>query len=527
MTPEVILENPIEPILAPAVPSTAGMTTKVVKGSIWTLGGAVLPLAVSFFSTPFIIRYLGSETYGVLLLVGLIPTYFSFADLGMGVASTRFASEAYGRGDHKIEGEIVRGAALIALTGSMLFAVPIILFAPAIIEQFGISPDLRQTASTALRITTSAFVLGVIASVLNTPMLSRLRMDLNTVTSTIPKLLIGLGTPALLYVGGGVLSAVAMAFLAALAGLILVFYFSARLLPDLAELTVNTKHFRPLIKFGLGCVASGIAAILLMNLEKLAISRLASVKDLAYYSVAATFAGMTTMFSLAMVQSLIPAFSQLLSAEKKAEFDRLFFRSMRLNVLWLLPVLTLMFIIARPFFTLWAGPEFGKNSTPPFYILLVGLFFNVLAFVPQTTLAASGRTDLLAKLYWLELIIYGGLVAFLVYRYGIVGAALAWSIRVILDAVAIAALSIRVVGVPLHQFRSILVALTAALSLVPAIVFASYNNFTLWLLLITPLSCAVYAAIMWKVFLDSDEVNWVKQLGLRWLSRVTFGARGI
>ena len=70
------------------------MTTKVVKGSMWTLAGSVAPLAVSFISTPFIIRYLGAESYGVLLLVGLIPAYFSFADFGMGVASTKFAAEA-------------------------------------------------------------------------------------------------------------------------------------------------------------------------------------------------------------------------------------------------------------------------------------------------------------------------------------------------------------------------------------------------------------------------------------------------
>ena len=42
-------------------PSTAGMTTRVVKGSIWTLAGQVLPLFASLVTTPLIIRMLGSE----------------------------------------------------------------------------------------------------------------------------------------------------------------------------------------------------------------------------------------------------------------------------------------------------------------------------------------------------------------------------------------------------------------------------------------------------------------------------------
>lgn len=75
------------------------MTTKVVKGSLWTLAGQVAPLAVSLVATPFVIRLLGAESYGVLILIGLIPTYLGFAAFGMSMASTKFGSEAYAEGD--------------------------------------------------------------------------------------------------------------------------------------------------------------------------------------------------------------------------------------------------------------------------------------------------------------------------------------------------------------------------------------------------------------------------------------------
>jgi len=48
------------------------MTTKVVKGSLWTLAGQVAPLGVSLVTMPFVIRMLGAESGGVLILVGLI-----------------------------------------------------------------------------------------------------------------------------------------------------------------------------------------------------------------------------------------------------------------------------------------------------------------------------------------------------------------------------------------------------------------------------------------------------------------------
>src|SRR5687768_3804067 len=125
------------------------MTTKVVKGSMWTLGGSVLPLAVSFVSTPFVIRFLGAEGYGVLVLVGLIPTYFAFADFGMGIASTKFASEAYAEGDQVKEGEVVRTAALIALCFSLIFAIPIFIFSHWIVTLFNVPEHYWDTGSIA------------------------------------------------------------------------------------------------------------------------------------------------------------------------------------------------------------------------------------------------------------------------------------------------------------------------------------------------------------------------------------------
>jgi O-antigen/teichoic acid export membrane protein len=287
------------------------MTTKVVKGSMWTLGGSVLPLAVSFISTPFIIRFLGAESYGVLLLVGLIPTYFSFADFGMGIASTKFASEAFGQGDKQKEAQVVWTASAIALVASLIIAVPIIIFASPIIISLNVPEQLQWQATIALRIASVSFVLGILGSVVNSPMLSRLRMDLNTITAAVPKILLAAVTPFILYFGGGIVEAVSWAFIVGVATLAVVVYFSGRLLPEMFRAGINRDLFRPLLKFGGAWVVAMIAAMLLVNLEKLFLTKMVSVKALAYYSVAFTFANMATMFSQAMIQSLIPAFSQL------------------------------------------------------------------------------------------------------------------------------------------------------------------------------------------------------------------------
>ncbi|HTK37053.1 MAG TPA: flippase [Pyrinomonadaceae bacterium] len=492
-------------------PSTAGMTTKVVKGSLWTLGGQVLPMMVSFFATPFVIRFLGSEKYGVLILVGLIPTYFSFADFGMGIASTKFGSEAYGQGNGEKEAAIVRTAAFIAFCSSMAVALPIFLFSSQIIGLFNVPPELHTVASISLKITAVALVFGIIGQVVNTPMLARLRMDMNTATSAVPKILMAATTPFVLFLGGGIVEAVCVAFGTAALMLTANIYFSGRLLPQLYGWTINREYFRPLLKYGGAWLIGSIAGILLVNLEKIFLTRFVSVRALAYYSVAFTFSSIATMFSAAMIQSLIPAFSQLTTKEKRSEFDALFSRSIRLNLILTFPGLMFLFVIARPFFTIWAGPEFGAESTLPFYILLLGLIFNFPAYIPFTTIAAVGRTDVFAKLYWIEIFLYSAVAYMLIRHFGIVGAAAAWSLRVTADAIVMIWLSKHIAGVSYKfLYGSWSMVLGVAALLPPVFVAAFYDNLSPVLIGLLPVCSAVYAILIWKWFIDSDERLWIK-----------------
>lgn len=493
-------------------PSTKGMTTRVVKGSLWTLAGQVLPLFVSLISTHFVIRFLGSEGYGIVILVGLIPGYFAFADLGMGIASTKFGSEAYGRGERKAEGEIVRTATFIALLCSLAIAVPIFIFSRWIVaDWFNVSENFQSSASIALKITSVSFVLGILASVLNTPQIARLRMDLNTLVNAAPKILMGIATPLVLYFGGYIIEAVLVALFAAVLIFAGTVFTSGKLLPELYQPTINRAYFKPLLKFGGGWLIAMIAAILLTNVEKILLARYVSVQSLAYYSIAFTFANMAAMFSQAMTQSLVPAFSQLLAPDKKIEFETLFARSIRLNLIWILPAIMFMFVAAKPFFTIWAGAEFGIESSPPFYVLLFGLFFNILAYIPHSTIIASGKTDVLAKLYWAELVLYILAAVWLVNSYQIIGAAAAWSLRVIIDAIAIIWLAKKITSASFTFFNHFIGLILGVILLLPPIIFAYFfDNFSLWLIPLGGICLASYSLFIWKTFVDSDEKKWIK-----------------
>lgn len=490
-------------------PSTAGMTTKVVKGSLWTMAGNVLPQAISLITTPFTIRLLGAEGYGIVILIALIPTYLGFADFGMATASTKFGSEAYGEGDADKEARIIRTSALITFLSSFAVALVVMIFSSAVIDLFDIAAVYHADAVIALRIAAVSFVLSTLSQVFNTPQLTRLRMDLQTFITAGTRTFGHVATPIVLYFGFGIIGAVSVICAAAFINLVWQIIVSRKLLPQLFDSGLEMPAIGKMLRYGSSIVIASVAVLLLNNIEKGLLAKTVSATALGYYSIAFTLATVITLFSAAMVQSLIPAFSQLQTHEHREQLTSIYSRTIRLSMLWSLPVLLILALTAKPFFTLWAGPDFGDASSVPLYFLLVGLLFNIFALIPHSVILASGRTDILAKLYWVELPPYILLVWWMSSKYGAAGAAAAWSIRVIVDAalhfyVARSVLDIKFEGNALPGFA--LGTLIMSAPVAAAIYFGETNI----LIVAIGIACVFgYGLIALRTIVTKEEAKWL------------------
>lgn len=483
------------------------MTTKVVKGTLWTMIGLTVPIFFSLFATPLNTRLLGAERYGLFVLVLLIPAYFGFADFGMGIASTKFASAAFAEGDTAKEARIVRTAGLIAALTTLPFWAAMFFFPTVLLGLFKVPPDLEFEGALALRLASITFVSNFLSLIFNSPELTRLRMDINiSITSGIRLLGIIL-TPLVIYLGGGVVGAVAVGLCVSLVTLTGHLIASARLLPQLIGVDIDKNSARAMLNFGGSLVIAGVATVLLSNLEKLVLTRVTSVETLAYYSIASTFAAMLTLFSGSIVQSLMPAFSQLQNEENRTALNKLYTRGVRLTFVWLLPAVVFMVIVGKPFFTYWFGTDFGRESTGPFYIIVGGFFFNVLAYFPFTAIMASGRSDIFARIYWIELGPYLILVWLCASHWGAIGAAFAWSLRVTCDALILFYLARRI-GMRLLQLEPMRFCFAGLIMLAPITILFVFPDSVLGVFFTGVVSALIYTALAWKSILEPAEVEW-------------------
>jgi len=146
----------------------------------------------------------------------------------------------------------------------------------------------------------------------------------------------------------------------------------------------------------------------------------------------------TKLFLLpaALTSVLFPAFASSLASNPK-QTTVLYERGLRYLLLAFYPILLVLVGGAREGLTLWVGNKFATQSTVVFQVLALGVLFNSLGQVAFALVQGAKRPDLTARLHLLELHCYLGVLWWAIHSTGILGAAWVWTLRVLVDMVAL------------------------------------------------------------------------------------------
>jgi O-antigen/teichoic acid export membrane protein len=173
------------------------------------------------------------------------------------------------------------------------------------------------------------------------------------------------------------------------------------------------------------------------------VGSLISVQAVAFYSVPADLVTRMTILPASILIPLFPAFSAIQATGNETRMQDLYARSMKYVALTMALLASLVVVFAHPILSVWIDEDFARNGTLVMQILAVGIFVNSIGFLPSTILQAVGRPDLTAKCYLIETPITALLMWILTVRYGILGTAIAWALRVVGDTAILLVLSAR------------------------------------------------------------------------------------
>jgi len=407
----------------------------LARNTVLNFVGQIIPLVVGIITIPYVVRGLGTEEFGVLSIAWVLLGYFGFFDLGLGRATTKFVAECLGRGEMDQLPKWIwtsLGFQLVfGLTGTAVVAGLV----PFLVDQvLKIPPELIGDTKVSFFILAGSLPIvlatngfrGVLEAAQRFDLVNYVRVPANTLVFLLPALGLpfGLRLPGIIF----------LLVLARVGAMLAFLAFCIKIYPNLRKrFSFDSRLLRPLAVFGGWITVSNVVGPLMTYMDRFFIGALLSMAAVGYYTAPYEAVTRLSVVPGSLVATLFPAFSSLGATGSSQRSEQICARSVKFLLLALGPALCLIPVFAHEILRVWLGGDFAQKSSSVLQILAIGVLLNCLSFVPLTLLQAIGRPDLTAKFHLLETPIYFILMWFLVRRFGITGAALAWSLRVAID----------------------------------------------------------------------------------------------
>jgi len=400
------------------------------------LAGLILPVVVALASIPYVVRGLGPERFGVLSIAWAVLSSVSVFDLGLGRATTKFVAECLGRGE---TGELpalvwtsLWSQMLLGVAGTVITAAA----TPVLVDRcLRISSAIGGETKSSFFILAASFPVVLAGNALRGLLEAAQRFDVVNYVKVPAAISIFLLPAVALPLGVHLPGIVCLLVLAAVGAALAYLAACLNLFPILRhDFSLDSKLLRPLLFYGGWITVSNFVNPLLRYMDRFVIGSVLSMSSVGYYTAPNEAISKASVLPGSLVATLFPAFASLDASGSRRKVEELCARSLKSLILLMGPALLLVVVFAHEILRLWLGDDFAAQSTILLQVFSVGVLFNSLAFIPFSLLQAVGRPDLTAKFHLLEFPCYAVALWILLPRVGLVGAALAWSLRLCVDA---------------------------------------------------------------------------------------------
>lgn len=425
----------------------------IITNTFFSIASKIVPLLIAVICIPIIIKGLGEEKYGALTIALVFIGYFNLFDLGIGRAITKFISERVGKNKDTEIVEIYRtGVRLtfgLGIFGGVLF---FLISKPITIYYIKPPQHLLQEILAGLNYLSIGIPFtilinsyrGVLEALHEFKAITFSQIILGVITYL--GLIVALQFTTDLGILIGYLSAVKLIHF-------LIYYGITRAKIPTIEISnsFNKSFATKMLGFGGWITVSTVVSPIMSMLDRLVIASKSGMEQVAYYATSNEITQRVGILPTALVGVLFPVFSKN-SGFNTQQNSKLYGFSFDLMMCG--SVLFGVFFIgtAEDLLSIWIDEGFAEQSFLVLQIIAIGAVFNFMARIPFTFIQGLNRPDITAKFHLLELPIFLIMLYLLIDVYGITGAAIATTVRMILDFILLHGFTVRTFRMPSKIF---------------------------------------------------------------------------
>jgi len=368
------------------------------KRSLLSNSGIVLftqvwSVFLSLFTTPYIIKKLGTDAYGILSLIIVLTGYLSFLDLGFGWGLIKYIAEFRAKDDRDAIKKTVETSLFVFLSLGLVASLALILSAAWVTNSvFNIPRVLVPEAVKAIRISAVGFLLSFLIVVLSSFFKGVQRFDLSNITQTFFNSSYVIGTVILLIFGKGLIEIVWLSLLLNGLALLAHILLANRLLPGIARLPrFHKPYFKMLAGFSFFSMLSRLGMLAIYQIDKFFVAYFLPISMLSYYVVPFNLSQKLNFMGSNIASVAMPFATEKISTHQEQSFRQTYYRIAK--SLWLLTLAPTMVVLvfSNQILRLWISPEFSRQGTIPLIFLAAGFFIISVATLEAVTIDASGK----------------------------------------------------------------------------------------------------------------------------------------
>lgn len=407
----------------------------LIKNSIYNLGGFIIPTIVAIPSLGVLARTLGTESFGLFTLAFAVVGYASIFDAGLTRAVIREISIFR---DDKTERNNIISTATISVALLGILAAVIIYFSVHKIGVFlNVSVQLTDDFEKSFKVLSLAVPIFLVNQIWLASLEGMERFGNINIQRTISSSCLAIIPAFFAYYYHSLYYAMLGLVIGRIISLAISFLFSREIILT-AGWSFKFQTLKRLIMFGGWITVSNIISPVMVYFDRFVISHVLGANKVAFYTAPSEAVARLLNIPAALSRALFPKLSSSTLVTDKNKLERL---SYILMLIACLPILLVGMVFANKIMVIWMGPDYAGEPAMILRILLVGFIFNALAQIPFSKIQAAGYAKITATLHMFELLPYLLALYYLTIHFSLIGTALAWSLRVSLDFIALYILS--------------------------------------------------------------------------------------
>ena len=382
---------------------------------------------------PLYIKYLGVEAYGLIGFYAVMQAWLTLFDMGITQTLNREMAR-FRAGAHTSQSihNLLRSLEIISGVLALVICFLVLLASHYIANHW-----LKARILNADEIAVAVSLMGVVISMRfiegiykGALMGLQKQVAVNVVNVIIATMRYGGVVVVLAFYKLSIEAFFVWQVFSSLLSVLLLIFLVYKTLPKASIRPQFSKYvILDIARFASGMMGITFLALLLTQIDKVLLSKLITLEEYGYYTLAAAVAGGLALITVPITQAIYPKLVEYISQEKQDELVRIYHQGSQLVSLLLAPISMMLIFFAHDIIFLWSGDALLADKVSPILIpLVIGSFLNCLVWMPYQLQLAYGWTGFAIKVNTVAVILLVPAIFLVAPRYGAVGAAWIWAL---------------------------------------------------------------------------------------------------